>query len=252
MSKDERFWNYILSEGWLDKNTTVLNKNLLLIDKEDEENEDKFDDFENKYNHRFEEEGGANITTYQRNIDSYRHKEDTRDIKRKEHEKRKEEEKEKFKEELKNKKLKQAEEIKEKINNLEKIAGTEKIRELLEEFENKDFNLDEFDQKMNDIFNKEYYNKELDNEEMEKFEAKQEKHLKLEYKEEQNNNKNNEDELWFYCDSCKKPLKEGKVKYECKTCEDYTLCKICFKKIGHEVQMKKDKLGAFLPKTLKN
>ena len=96
LSKDERFLrNYILSEGWLDKNTTGLNKNLLLIDKEDEENEDKFDAFENKYNHRYEEEGGANITTYQRNIDSYRHKDDTRATKRKEHDKRKEEEKKK-------------------------------------------------------------------------------------------------------------------------------------------------------------
>ena len=244
LSKDERFLrNYILSEGWLDKNTTGLNKNLLLIDKEDEENEDKFDDFENRYNHRFEEEGGANITTYQRNIDSYRHKDDTRATKRKEHEKRKEEEKKKLKEEIKTKKLKQAEEIKEKINKLEKIAGTEKIGELLEEFENKDFNMDEFDEKMNDIFNKEYYNKELDDEEMEKFDAKQERHLKLDEKEEEEENNdegNNEDELWFYCDSCKKPLKEGKIKYECKTCEDYTLCKKCFKKIGHEHQMKKD------------
>ncbi len=242
LSKDERFLrNYILSEGWLDKNTTGLNKNLLLIDKEDEENEDKFDAFENKYNHRFEEEGGANITTYQRNIDSYRHKDDTRAIKRKEHDKRKEEEKKKFKEELKTKKLKQAEEIKEKINKLEKIAGTEKIGELLEEFENKDFNMDEFDEKMNEIFNKEYYNKELDDEEIEKFDAKQERHLKLDEKEEEENkDENNENELWFYCDSCKKPLKEGKIKYECKTCEDYTLCKKCYKKMGHEHQMKKD------------
>ena len=243
LSKDERFLrNYILSEGWLDKSTTGLNKNLLLIDKEDEENEDKFDDFENRYNHRFEEEGGANITTYQRNIDSYRHKDDTRATKRKEHEKRKEEEKKKIKEELKTKKLKQAEEIKEKINKLERIAGTEKIGELLEEFENKDFNMDEFDEKMNDIFNKEYYNKELDDEEMEKFDAKQERHLKLDEKEEEDNNdaENDDNELWFYCDSCKKPLKEGKIKYECKTCEDYTLCKKCFKKIGHEHQMKKD------------
>ena len=262
LSKNERFLrNYILSEGWLDKDTTGLNKNLLLIDKEDEENDDKFDDFENKYNHRFEEEGGANITTYQRNIDSYRHKDDTRAIKRKEHEKRKEEEKKKFKEELKTKKLKQAEEIKEKINKLEKIAGTEKIGELLEEFENKDFNMDEFDRKMNEIFDKEYYNKELDDKEMEKFDAKQERHLKLEEKEEKENNgeyndkdeinnenidndnydnNKNENELWFYCDSCKKPLKEGKIKYECKTCEDYTLCKKCYKKIGHEHLMKKD------------
>ena len=111
--------------------------------------------------------------------------------------------------------------------------------------------MDEFDQKMNDIFNKEYYNKELDDEEIEKFNAKQERHLQLEEKEEEQNNEenendnnneeeNNENELWFYCDSCKKPLKEGKIKYECKTCEDYTLCKKCFKKIGHEHKMKKD------------
>ena len=67
---------------------------------------------------------------------------------------------------------------------MEKISGTEKIGELLEEFENKDFNMDEFDKKMNDIFNKEYYNQELDDEEIEKFDAKQEKYLKLEEKEE--------------------------------------------------------------------
>jgi hypothetical protein len=60
--------------------------------------------------------------------------------------------------------------------------------------------------------------------------------------ENENNNEgdNNDDELWFYCDSCKKPLKEGKIKYECKTCEDYTLCKKCYKSKGHEHQRKKD------------
>ena len=248
LSKDERFLrNYILSEGWLDKTTTGLNKNLLLIDKEDEENEDKFDSFENKYNHRFEEEGGANITTYQRNIDSYRHKDDTRVIKRKEHDIRKQEEKNKKKEEIKNENIKKAEEIKKKIDKLERIAGTEKIGELLEEFENKDFNMDEFDKKMNEIFDKEYYNEELNKDELDTLNQRQEKHLELNEEEndeennnEINNNLNNEDQLWFYCDECKKPLKEGKIKYECKTCEDYTLCKKCYKKKGHEHQMKKD------------
>ena len=247
LSKDERFLrNYILSEGWLDKNTTGLNKNLLLIDKEDEENEDKFEDFENRYNHRFEEEGGANITTYQRNIDSYRHKDDTRATKRKEHEQRKLEEKNKKKEEIKNEKLKKAEEIKKKIDKLEKIAGTEKIGELLEEFENKDFNMDEFDQKMNDIFNKEYYSQKLNEDELDTLNKRQEKHLDLSDEENksennnENNNDDNEENLWFYCDSCKKALKEGKIKYECKTCEDYTLCKKCYKAKGHEHQMKKD------------
>ena len=247
LSKDERFLrNYILSEGWLDKNTTGLNKNLLLIDKEDEENEDKFDAFENKYNHRFEEEGGANITTYQRNIDSYRHKDDTRATKRKEHDMRKLEEKNKKKEELKNEKIKKAEEIKKKIDKLEKVAGTEKIGELLEEFENKDFNMDEFDQKMNDIFNKEYYTQELNEDELDTLNKRQEKHMDLSDEENKSenekepNNEQNEENLWFYCDQCKKALKEGKIKYECKTCEDYTLCKKCFKAKGHEHQMKKD------------
>ena len=247
LSKDERFLrNYILSEGWLDKNTTGLNKNLLLIDKEDEENEDKFDAFENKYNHRFEEEGGANITTYQRNIDSYRHKNDTRATKRKEHDMRKLEEKNKKKEELKNEKIKKAEEIKKKIDKLEKVAGTEKIGELLEEFENKDFNMDEFDQKMNDIFNKEYYTQELNEDELDTLNKRQEKHMDLSDEENKSenekepNNEQNEENLWFYCDQCKKALKEGKIKYECKTCEDYTLCKKCFKAKGHEHQMKKD------------
>ena len=245
LSKDEKFLrNYILSEGWLDKNTTGINKNLLLIDKEDEENEDKFENFENKYNHRFEETGGANITTYQRNIDSYRHKDDSRAVKRKEHEKQKKEEKNKIKEQMKNEKLQKAEEIKQKIEKLEKIAGTEKIGELLEEFENKDFNMDEFDQKMNEIFDNDYYNKELSEEEIEKYDHKQQKHLEKENEENENNeeenNDNEDNHLWFYCDKCKKPLKEGKIKYECKTCQDYALCKKCYKSTGHEHQMKKD------------
>ena len=130
---------------------------------------------------------------------------------------------------------------------MERIAGTEKIGELLEEFENKDFNMDEFDQKMNEIFDKEYYNKELNEDEIDTLNARQEKHMELEENEnnneendEENNNEENENNLWFYCDECKKPLKEGKIKYECKTCEDYTLCKKCFKKKNHEHQMKKD------------
>ena len=142
--------------------------------------------------------------------------------------------------------MKKAEEIKKKIDKLEKIAGTEKIGELLEEFENKDFNMDEFDQKMNDIFNKEYYNQELNEDELDTLNKRQEKHLDLSDEENksennnENNNDDNEENLWFYCDSCKKALKEGKIKYECKTCEDYTLCKKCYKAKGHEHQMKKD------------
>ena len=95
--------------------------------------------------------------------------------------------------------------------------------------------MDEFDQKMNEIFDKEYYNEKLNEDELDTLNARQEKHLELEENEnneenEDNNEDNNESQLWFYCDECKKALKEGKIKYECKTCEDYTLCKKCFKR----------------------
>ena len=107
--------------------------------------------------------------------------------------------------------------------------------------------MDEFDTKMNEIFDKEYYNKELNEDELDTLNARQEKHLQLEEQELNDDDNNdgddndiNNDQLWFYCDECKKPLKEGKIKYECKTCDNYTLCKKCFKKKGHEHQMKKD------------
>ena len=91
-SEDKFLRNYILTEGWIEKDknkSTLLSKNLLLIDKEDEENEDRFDKFEKEKNFRFEEENGANIVTFGRNnVNSYRH-DDTRALKRKEHDERK-------------------------------------------------------------------------------------------------------------------------------------------------------------------
>ena len=42
--------NYILSEGWLEKNKNKFdNRQFLQIDKSDEENDSKFDEFENKF-----------------------------------------------------------------------------------------------------------------------------------------------------------------------------------------------------------
>lgn len=239
LSNDEKFLrNYILSEGWLEKNKNKFdNKQFLLVDQIDEENDSKFDEFEDKFNHRFEEEGGANITTYKRNIDSYRHKDDSRANKRKEKQKRKEEEKAKMQKQIETEGKKKVSEIKEKLDQLEKIAGTEKIKELAKEFDNEEeFDMEKFDKKMNDIFNDEYYNANKDTkqeEENENVEEEQEEDVQSQH--EENN-------LWFYCDNCKKPLKPGKIKYECKTCEDYTLCKSCFKSLNHSHQMKKDKV----------
>jgi hypothetical protein len=54
------------------------------------------------------------------------------------------------------------------------------------------------------------------------------------------NNINIENE-WFFCDECKTPIKENKIKYECEKCE-LIVCKPCFKTITHVHTMKKSKV----------
>lgn len=230
--KNERFLrNYILSEAWLDNDENRINKKLLLIDKEDEEKDELYDNFEHAYNHRFEEEGGANITTYQRQLDdTFRVKDESRAKKRKEREKRKEEEKEKLKKEIRKEKEARVEEVMKKIS---KISAKDKLERLAQEMEgDSDFDMDKFDQKMNEIFDEDDI-------------GKNEENYEDEMKDEEENfyPENDEDEqLWFYCDSCRKVIKENKIKYDCATCEDFTLCKSCFKGTQHPHKMKKDKV----------
>ncbi len=261
LDKNERFLrNYILSEAWLENEENKVHKKLLLIDKEDEEKDEAFDEYEFTYNHRFEEEGGANLTSYQRNIaDSFRAKDDSRIQKRKEREVRKEEEKEKFRTELQMAKAIKKEEIKKKIEAIEKIAGTDKIKEIVAELEN-EFDAEKFDEKMNQIFNEEYYgvkDKEEDiknvieektcdyktsiDEDLEELENL-EKDEEENYAEENDFDINNTENEWFYCDECKKAIKENKIKYDCEKCEDYVICKECFKAVNHVHKMKKSKV----------
>ena len=262
ISNEEKFLrNYILSEGWKEKENFSLSKNLLLIDKEDEENEDRFDKFEKEKNFRFEEENGANIITFDRNVNSYRH-DDKRALKRKEHDERKKEEILKKKNDIKKERKEKAEMLKEKINELEKIAGTEKINEIYEEFYNEnedDFDMNEFDRRMNEIFDEEFEKKAKeedvqilkndDENSDENNENDDENNEKSDEKSDENNendDENNEKEkenLWFYCDNCKKPIETGRIKYDCKTCDDYTLCQKCYKTIKHSHIMKKTKVS---------
>ena len=169
MDKNERFLrNYILSEGkiifilaWLDKSKNVnIPKE---IDEEDSEKDSKFDEFEAKYNFRFEEEGGINVTTHKRDLEEgYRIKDEKRKIKRKETEQRKKNEEEKIKSELKMARSLKKEEILSKVNQLEKISGTDRINMIVNELES-EYDPKNFDQLMDQIFDEKYY-KELDHE----------------------------------------------------------------------------------------
>lgn len=286
LDANEKFLrNYILSEAWMENDENYINRQMYLVDKEDEQKDQYFEEFEERYNFRYEEEGGANITTHKRDLETYRIKDDTRKKKRDETKLRKTEEKEKVISDLQIAKEARKSELKSKIDNIEKIAGTDKIKELAEELE-KEFDPENFDKIMSKIYNDEYYqqfdheedikeaieekmfdfktNKSIPNKEkvleMQKLEeegfenenqemnkskkAKQEKNQQSEQNDENNNddeNENGENE-WFYCDNCIKAIKENKIKYDCETCQDYTLCKECFSKVNHAHQMKKSKV----------
>jgi len=157
LDSNEKFLrNYILSEAWLNNNEDFMNRKMYMIDKEDEEKDQVFEEFEERYNFRYEEEGGANITTHRRDMESYRIKDDSKKIKRKEREQKKEEEKGKIISDLHIAKEAKKSELKSKLEILQKIAGTDKIKVLADELE-KEFDSNNFDKIMNKIYNEEYY-----------------------------------------------------------------------------------------------
>lgn len=157
LDANEKFLrNYILSEAWLDNDENYINRKQFMIDKEDEEKDQFFEEFEERYNFRYEEEGGANITTHRRDLETYRVKDDSKKIKRKEREIKKEEEKGKIISDLQLAKEAKKSELKGKLEQLQKIAGTDKIKELADELE-KEFDPENFDKIMSKVYNDEYY-----------------------------------------------------------------------------------------------
>jgi protein KRI1 len=157
LDANEKFLrNYILSEAWLENDENYINRKQFQIDKEDEEKDQYFEEFEERYNFRYEEEGGANITTHRRDMESFRVKDDSKKIKRKERGIKKEEENRQIISDLQMAKDAKRFELKGKLEVLQKIAGTDKIKELADELE-KDFDAANFDKIMSKIYNEEYY-----------------------------------------------------------------------------------------------
>ncbi|RHZ78788.1 hypothetical protein Glove_156g13 [Diversispora epigaea] len=169
VKEDDAFlMDYVLNRGWIDKDSTRIPTYEELItehhDEEDEQFDEAVDNFESKYNFRFEEEGSSKITTYSRNAgDSVRRTDNKRKIKRKTIEERKKEEKQQKAEELKRLKNIKKREIFENLQKIKEITGNQSVgfNEIdLEE----DFDPEKYDQKMSEVFNEEYYVQELDNE----------------------------------------------------------------------------------------
>lgn len=264
LDKRERFLrNYILSEAWKEnKNDDKINR--VSYTKEDEEDSlksDLFEDFESGYNFRFQESGGINLTTYERNNNkSMNIKESKRTEKRKEVNERKIKEKEEKLKELNAAREAKKEEHKEKINKLIKVSGKKIIDEnildmIYNELNSDEFDEDKFDTFMERLYNNDYYKGNAIDDNQDKLlndnviEVEEIEEVINDIEDTNENNLNNininndSDDKWWYCDLCLKYIKQGSIKYECKTCEDYTLCKKCYKQQGHEHIMKKDKVS---------
>ncbi|KAI8343068.1 KRI1-like family C-terminal-domain-containing protein [Chlamydoabsidia padenii] len=161
VNADDAFlMNYVLNRGWVDKkgkqNPTY--NEIVDVDKDmDEQYLDDVDRFESKYNFRFEEEGGANIVTYARDVDgSVRRKESKRKQRRERLKAKKQALMEQKTEELKRMKNEKQKEIHNRLVEIQKITGTD-----VTGFENidleGDFDPEKYDEQMANIFNNDYY-----------------------------------------------------------------------------------------------
>ena len=152
LDQDEKFLrDYILNKKYLEGNEDeVEDEDEDLSD--DEKTLEQQEEFEHKFNFRFEEPDQDFIKRYPRTIqDSMRRKDDSRKAKRDATKERKEKEKEKKREELKQLKAFKRKEILDKIEKLRKITGNDELAFKDEDLE-EDFDPEKYDQRMAEVF----------------------------------------------------------------------------------------------------
>jgi protein KRI1 len=162
LNDDESFLrNYILDQMWMDKTKEIVPTYSDIIEEisesEDESALDEQEDFERKFNFRFEEPEGSSLVSFPRTIpSSVRRTDDTRKIKRKSREERKKLEKEQKKEELRRLKNLKKQEIFDKLEKLKELTGNPNVGFTEDDLQG-DFDPNAHDQAMNKVFDDDYY-----------------------------------------------------------------------------------------------
>ncbi|XP_046846378.1 protein KRI1 homolog [Xenia sp. Carnegie-2017] len=163
LDEDEKFLrNFILQKQYIDKDSLETPTYDEIVDdfEEDEEQLEKQEEFERKYNFRYEEPDSAQLKSYPRNVTgTLRRKDNKRKEKREERNERKLKEKEKKKQELKRLKNLKKKEILEKLEKLKEVTGNPNVGFNDEDLEG-DFDPVKYDEAMQKAFDDEYYNEE--------------------------------------------------------------------------------------------
>ncbi|GMF34806.1 unnamed protein product [Phytophthora lilii] len=180
MDPEQFLQHYLSSEGWKDKTAVVPHyDDIVKEDEEDAEELEKAEDFEHTYNFRFEEQGGSIIQTHSRHIeDTMRREDDSRKRKRAERKERKALERQKKEEELRRlKNLKQAE-IEQKLKKVARLMGEpEGTAGLKPEDLEGDFDPEEYDKRMQAVFDEQYYDEDDDDMEKPTWDEEEDKEL---------------------------------------------------------------------------
>ncbi|XP_053663821.1 protein KRI1 homolog [Anopheles marshallii] len=158
LSKEDAFLkDYILNKRFVQNSGEVPTYDDIVATSEDEEELEKQEDYERKYNFRFEEPDSDFIKQFPRVVeDSVRVERNKRKETRQALKERKQKEKEQQKQELEELKAIKLREIREKIQRLKEIAATEKLAMNEADLES-EFDPEEHDRRMKDMFNDEYY-----------------------------------------------------------------------------------------------
>lgn len=153
LNDDDFLIDYVLSKGWVDKQASRVPSYDKIIEEdiEDEEAVEVADEFEMTHNFRYEQEGGAQIQTFSRQIEgSMRREESSRKDQRQSAKDRKALEKVQKAEELKRLKNLKMAEIKKKLEKISQEVSSNKHRKALEVEEFADDLEDDFDPERHD------------------------------------------------------------------------------------------------------